>query len=142
MIVFLNVIFLISILNAECIVKDDVDLRAAPSKNAAVTWHVRKYFPLKKLEETQYWMKVVDLEGSKHWVQKMYLTNKYHCVIVKVSETRVKKSPGSTKTQDKYKEAALKYETFRFMSARKGWVRIKDVYGDSGWVLYKDVWVD
>ena len=40
------------------------------------------------------------------------------------------------------KESALKYETFKFMRAKKGWVQVKDVYGDIGWVLYKDVWVD
>ncbi|MCX6112672.1 MAG: SH3 domain-containing protein [Proteobacteria bacterium] len=141
MIIFLNMLFLMSGLNAECIIKNDVELRNAPNKHAAVTWKVRKYFPVKKLKETNYWMRVVDLEGDKHWVQKMYLTNKYHCVIVKVSESRLKKEPDS-KSEVKYKESALKYETFRFVSAKKGWIQIKDVYGDIGWIPYEDVWMD
>ena len=141
MIIFLNIFFLIYGLNAECIIKDSIELRSSPSKKAPVTWQVRKYFPVKKLKETEYWMKVLDLEGGRHWVQKMYLTNKYHCVIVKESETRIKDEP-TDESPPKYKESALRYETFKFMSAKKGWVQIKDVYGDTGWVLYKDVWVD
>ena len=141
MIIFLNMFFLIYGLNAECVIKDGAELRNAPSKHAAVTWQIRKYFPVKKLQETEYWIKVIDLEGDRHWVEKKYLTKKYHCVIVKGSETRIKKEPES-RSLDKYKESALKYETFKFMKARKGWIKIKDVYGDTGWVLYKDVWVD
>ena len=132
---------MISVLNAECIIKDGVELRSTPSKKAPITWQVRKYFPVKKLKETEYWMKVLDLEGGRHWVQKIYLTNKYHCVIVKESETRIKEGPDE-KSEAKYKESALRYETFKFISVKRGWVQIKDAYGDKGWVLYKDVWVD
>jgi SH3-like domain-containing protein len=146
MIFFLNIFFLAGLftagtLNAECIINDNVKLRIAPSKYAAVTWQVRKYFPVKKLGETEFWMKVLDLEGDKHWVPKMHLTKKYHCVIIKVSEARIKEEP-RIRAKDKYKESAYKYETFKFISAKKGWVQVKDVFGDIGWLSIKDVWVD
>ena len=146
MIFFLNMIlvtglFTAGTLNAECITSDNVKLRIAPSKYAAVTWQVRKYFPVKKLGETELWMKVLDLEGDKHWVFKQHLTKKYHCVIVKVTEARIKEEP-TKMAKDKYKESAYKYETFKFISAKKGWIQVKDVYGDVGWITLKEVWVD
>ena len=141
MLILFNMLFLLSGLNAECITQDGIELRASPSKRSAVTWQVRKYFPVKKISETNYWMHVVDFEGDKHWVQKAYVTKKYHCVIVATSECRIKREP-SDESEVKYKESALKYETFKFIKAKKGWIQIKDVYGDGGWLPYKDVWVD
>ncbi|MEI6093289.1 MAG: SH3 domain-containing protein, partial [bacterium] len=68
--IFLNILFLTSTLNAECIIKDNVELRKNPSLKAPVTWKVRQYFPVKKIAETKYWMKVMDLEKGRHWIQK------------------------------------------------------------------------
>jgi SH3-like domain-containing protein len=146
MMFFLNIFFLVGLftagtVDAECITSDNVRLRVAPSKYAAVTWKVRKYFPVKKIGETEYWMNVIDLEGDKHWVAKLHVTKKYHCAIVKVSEARIKEEPGK-RAKDKYKESANKYETFKFMSAKRGWIQVKDVHGDIGWIPYRDLWVD
>lgn len=140
-VMFYNLLLLTVNLNAECIVQDGVELRQAPSNKAVVSWQVRKFFPVKKIAETKYWMKVMDLDKDKHWVQKAFLTKKYHCVIVKVSETRIKKEPNES-SQDKFKESALMHETFRYIGSKKDWIYVKDVYGDTGWILYRDVWVD
>lgn len=138
---FYNLLLLTVSLNAECVIQDGVELRQGPSKKAPVTWQVRKFFPVKKIAETKYWMKVIDMDKNKHWVQKGFLTKRYNCVIVKVSESRIKKEPDET-SQDMFKESALKHETFKYIGSKKGWIRIKDVHGDTGWILYKDVWVD
>ncbi len=137
-------LYLIIILNLDsaCINKDGVRLRSRPSKRGTVTWQVRKFFPFKKLKnETKYWTQILDLHGNRHWVPKMHYTERYNCVIVKSYSTRIKVEPriGGKK---KYQEDAKKYDTFKFLSARRGWIEIEDVHGDTGWVRYKDVWVD
>jgi SH3-like domain-containing protein len=127
---------------SECIIQDGVKLRSRPSKRAPITWQVRKYFPFKKLKnQTKYWTQILDLHGKKHWVPKMYYTKRYHCVIVKSDETRIKQEP-KLGAKDKFQESAFKYETFKFISARRGWIQVEDVHGDTGWIMYKDVWVD
>lgn len=129
-------------LSSECVTKDGVGLRLRPSKKAALTWEVRKYFPFKKLKkETKYWTQILDLYGNKHWIPKMHYTKRYHCVIVKADESRIKEEPRIA-SKDKYREPAFKYETFRFLRAKRGWIKVQDVHGDTGWLLYKDVWVD
>lgn len=134
--------FLCLNLFSECIRHDGVKLRSLPSKKAAVTWQVRKYFPFKKLKnETKYWTQILDLHGKKHWVAKKDYTKRYNCVIVKANESRIKTDP-FIGAKDKFKESAYKYETFKFLKAKKGWIQVQDVHGDTGWLMYKDVWVD
>ncbi len=62
-------------------------------------------------------------------------------MIVRVDETRIKLEP-FIGAKDKFQESAYKYETFKFLKAKKAWIEVQDVHGDTGWLMYKDVWVD
>ena len=142
MIAFLMAFLLSTSLHAGCINRDEVALKATIGKRAPLSWKVRKYTPLKKLGEPYNgWVRVRDLEGDKHWVKQKDFTEKYHCVMIKNDSTMLKVGPGD-KYNDKFKEPAEKYETFRFLKAKKGWVHVRDVHGDTGWLKYSDVWTD
>ena len=140
---FLILSFLLSAsLHAGCIKSEGVLLKARFGKKAPTSWQVRKYTPFKRLGEPyKGWVHIKDFEGEKHWVKQKFFTEKYHCLIVKKDTTPIMVSPTS-KSNQKFKELAKKYETFRFLKAQKGWIHIKDVHGDTGWVRLSDVWVD
>jgi SH3-like domain-containing protein len=124
------------------VTRDGVILRAGFGKKAPVSWHVRKYTPLKKLGQPYNgWVRVKDLEGDKHWLKETFFTEKYHCVMIKSDRTAIRVGPG-LKYNEKFKEPGEKYETFKFIKAKRGWVEVKDVHGDIGWLKFSDVWVD
>lgn len=134
-------IFLSVSLHAGCVTKDGVFLRGRLGKKAPVSWQVRKYTPLKKLGQPYNgWMRVKDMEGDKHWIRQRFFTQKYHCVMVK-NTTPIRIAP-DIKAHEKFKEPAEKYETFKFLRAKKGWLKVMDVHGDVGWVKASDVWTD
>ncbi len=135
-------IFLSASLNAGCVTKDGVLLRGRYGAKAPVSWQVRKFTPLKKLGQPYNgWVRVKDLEGDKHWVRQNHFTEKYHCVMVKNDLVPIRIGPG-LKYSEKFKEPAEKYETFKFLKAKKGWVKVMDAHGDVGWLKYSDVWTD
>jgi len=139
----LLLIFLLSEpLQAGCITKDGVLLKSRLGKKAPTSWQVRRYTPFKRLGEPYNgWVHVRDFEGEKHWVQQKFFTEKYHCLIVRKDSTPIMVAPKKRSNQ-KFKQLAEKYETFKFLKVKKGWVQIKDVHGDTGWVLLSDVWLD
>ena len=135
--------FFISVsLHAGCITQDGVFLKAGFGKKAPTSWQVRKYTPFKRLAPTyKGWVYIKDFEGEKHWVEQKFFTEKYHCLIIKKDTTPIMAGPG-TKYNEKFKELAEKYESFRFIKAKKGWINIQDAHGDTGWVRLRDVWID
>jgi len=129
-------------LHAGCITNDGVVLKAHFGKKAATSWQVRRYTPFKRLGETyKGWIHIKDFEGQKHWVKQKYFTEKYHCLIIKKDSTPIMVSP-TVKSNQKFKQLAEKYETFKFIKIKKNWVQIKDAHGDTGWVRLRDVWID
>jgi SH3-like domain-containing protein len=106
-----------------------------------VSWKVRKFTPLKKLGVPYNgWVHVKDMEGDKHWIMQKFLTEKYHCLMVQ-NTTLIRTGPG-LKYNEKFKEPAEKYETFKFLRAKRGWIEVMDVHGDVGWLQASDVWTD
>jgi len=140
---FLILGFLLSAsLNAGCITQEGVLLKARFGKKAPTSWQVRKYTPFKRLGQTyKGWIHVRDFEGEKHWVEQKFFTEKYHCLVIKKDSTPIMVGPG-TKYNQKFKELAEKYEAFKFLKVKKGWIKIKDPHGDTGWVQLRDVWVN
>ena len=135
-------IFLSVSLHAGCVTKDEVPLKGRLGKNAPVSWKVRKYTPLKKLGQPYNgWVHVKDMDGDKHWIRQKFFTEKYHCLMVKNDRTPIRIAP-SLNSSEKFKEPAEKYETFKFLRAKKGWIEIMDVHGDVGWIKASDVWTD
>jgi len=129
-------------LYAGCVIRDNVPLKAGIDKKAKVAWLVRKYTPLKRIGEPYNgWVRVLDLEGDKYWVRQIFYTEKYHCAMVKTDRTLIRIGPGP-RFNEKFKQPAEKYETFKFLKAKKGWIKVKDVHGDFGWIKSSDVWVD
>ena len=61
--------------------------------------------------------------------------------MVKNDRTPIRIAP-SLNSSEKFKEPAEKYETFKFLRAKKGWIEIMDVHGDVGWIKASDVWTD
>ncbi len=139
---FIISLLLSTSLHAGCVTQDSVVLKSRLGKKAPTSWQVRRYTPFKRLGDPyKGWVHIKDFEGEKHWIRQKFYTEKYHCLMVKNDSTPIMTEP-TTKSNQKFREPAVKYETFKFLKVKKGWVQVKDAYGDTGWVRLRDVWID
>lgn len=124
---------------ALCTKSKKVNFRSGPGTHYKKTWTVSKYMPLEKVSQTRWWYQVKDFEGDYHWVLKSLISSKYKCVVVKKTWASLRTGPGKKFSRSKIYPKAEKYVTFKYVSKKKNWIKVKDkrVY----WVYKPLVWI-
>ena len=129
-----------SLAHALCVTGNNVNLRSGPGTKYEKTWEVQKYTPLQKVSQKGKWFRVKDVDGDTHWVYSPLVTSKYLCGTVKVGDANTRKGPG-TRFRKHKKFTILRYTSFRLLSTKKGWARVRESTGDTYWVFRKLIWV-
>ncbi len=144
MLVILTLVFFIPSLSvhALCVRVSKANLRKGPGKNYEVAWQVYMYMPLERIgrSTSKHWYAVRDADGDTFWVHKSLVTNSYKCAVVKVDKANVRKGPG-TRYSTVEDSPAQKYYSYRVISRKGSWVRLKDEWGSIGWIRKDLLWI-
>lgn len=124
---------------ALCTKSKKVNFRSGPGTNHPKTWSVSKYMPLEKVSQTRLWYRVKDFEGDYHWVLRSLVTSAYKCAVVKNLWASLRLGPGKKFARSKRYPRAEKYVTFRYLSQKNNWVKVKDK--KTYWVYKPLVWI-
>lgn len=116
-----------------------VNFRSGPGTHYKKTWTVSKYMPLEKVSQTRLWYQVKDFEGDYHWVLKSLVSSTQKCVVVKKAWASLRTGPGKKFSRSKVYPKAEKYVSFKYLSTKANWVRVKDkkIY----WIYKPLVWI-
>lgn len=141
-VVILAVLVLASSSAALCVTVSKANLRSGPGKGHDVAWQVYRYMPLEKVGQStdKRWYAVRDCDGDTYWIHRSLVTHGYRCAVVKVEKARVRKGPGTRYSTVK-DSPALKYYTYRVISSKKNWLRLRDEWGDTGWIRKDLLWI-
>jgi len=141
-VVVLSSLVLASSAGAFCVRVSKANLRSGPGKNYKMAWQVYMYMPLEKVGESsdKKWYAVRDCDGDTYWIHKSLVTRGYRCAVVNVDSARVRTGPGK-RFQTVRESPARRYYTYRVISSKKGWLRLRDEWGDTGWVREDLLWV-
>jgi SH3-like domain-containing protein len=124
-----------------CIDVETANLRSKPNAQSNITWVVPKHMPLKKVDEQDGWLRVVDAEGDAHWVHKSIVTYQRKCAVVKVNKANLRTAPGSKSPQVSFLPSVERYATLIYVKREGNWAKLKDDAGNSYWVYRKLIWV-
>ena len=145
--IFFLIIFLVVLIpalsvQALCIKVSKANLRAGPGKNYRTVWQVYMYMPLEKVGQAtnKNWYAVRDADGDTYWVHKGLVTNAYRCAIVNAEKVNVRKGPGTNygKVED---SPAQRYYSYRVISQKGKWTRVRDEWGSTGWIMNDLLWI-
>jgi SH3-like domain-containing protein len=115
---------------------ETVNLRAAPSTNAEITWQLKKGYPLKVVKRQGDWLQVKDFENDSGWIARNLTARTPHHV-VKAKIVNLRNGPG----EQHRVVARLTYgEVVRTLEHRNNWVRVEQPNGPRGWVSKKLLW--
>ena len=138
--VFSFLIILSNYSHALCVNVAEANLRNGPGTKYEKTWEVFKYMPFSKQTKKGNWYKVKDVDGDTHWIYRKLVTNKIQCAVVKVDKANIRSGPGKGYSQNAL-SPALKYDSFRVLTRKSSWVKVKDEFGDTGWIFRKLLWI-
>ncbi len=128
--------------HALCVKVSKANLRTGPGKSHKVSWQVYMYMPLEKVGHStdKNWYAVRDVDGDTCWIHKGLVTSRYRCAVVNVEKANVRKGPGTgyTKVQD---SPARRYYSYKVISKKRNWIRVRDEWGATGWIRKDLLWI-
>lgn len=143
--VVLSLVLLFSSTNSHalCVNVPTANLRGGPGEGYEVMWKVYRYMPLQKVGASLSgdWYAVKDVDGEVEWVHKSLVSSRNRCAVVKADTARIRTGPG-LKYQQKYKEPAVKYESFKVVQVNRDWVKVADGQNKVGWVYRDLLWLN
>ncbi|WP_312567271.1 SH3 domain-containing protein [Comamonas sp.] len=113
-----------------------VNVRQTPSTKAELAWELTEGYPMQVTQKKGNWLKVKDFEGELGWVYKPLTSQRAHH-IVKAKTANMRTGPG---TQHKKVATIHKYDLFKTMDKKNGWVKGKTSEGQVGWISKKLLW--
>jgi N-acetylmuramoyl-L-alanine amidase len=120
------------------IARDEVNVRAKPSKKAEVLYQASRGYPVLVKKRQKDWLYVEDWNGKKGWVYAK-LVSPISTTVIKVEEANVRKGP-SQKNASIAK--AKQGEIYKVLAERHDWVRIGYYLENEpvGWIHEDLVW--
>lgn len=126
--------------NKLCVTKDGATLKAAPKAGSATSWKVPKYMPLYATgKNSGEFLEVTDVDGERHWVNRLDVSTKLNCLVVKAALTTLRTGPGNDypRTPAGY---ADRYSAFLDLGGEDGWTMIADNEGGKSWINLDTIW--
>jgi SH3-like domain-containing protein len=129
--------------DALCVKTSVANIRSGPGTGYEKIWQVYRFMPLKKvgMSISGDWYAVRDVDGDVSWIHKTLVTGKHRCATVKSKTVNVRTGPGRNYAR-KFSEPARKYDSFRVLGKKRGWVKVKDEWNNVGWVNSRYLWTD
>ncbi len=120
------------------IAKDEVKVRAKPSKQAQVLYKATRGYPVLVKKRQQHWLYVEDWHGRKGWVYAK-LVSSIPTTVIKVDLANVRKGP-SQKNASIAK--AKQGEIYKVLASRNNWLKIGYYFENepAGWIHEDLVW--
>jgi len=114
----------------------EVNMRSGPGTRHAADWRLDRGYPLKVIGSEGSWLKVIDFENDKGWIQrKLTSSTPYHVVKVKTANMR------SEPTTRGRVIAKLAYgEVLKTLSRSGSWIKLQGKNGLRGWVSRSMLW--
>lgn len=141
-VLILSVLMIYGNVDALCVKVSKANIRTGPSTKYKAVWEVYKYMPFEKIgtSVSGSWYSVKDVDGDINWVHKNLLTQAFQCAVVKEAQVNIRTGPGTN-----YKETAdspaLQYYSFRVLSKKGKWTKVKDELGKIGWIHSDFLWI-
>lgn len=114
----------------------EVNMRSGPGPEHAADWRLDRGYPLKVIGRQGSWLKVIDFENDKGWINRA-LTNStpHHVVKAKVANMR------SAPTTSSRVIAKLAYgEVLKTLQRSGAWIKLQGQNGRRGWVSRSLLW--
>jgi len=142
-VIFVLAFFVLSsFAQALCVKVSTANLRAGPGTHYKVAWQVYMYMPLEKVGRStdKNWYAVRDSDGDISWIHKSLVTGNYRCAVVNVGKAKVRKGPGTgfAMVED---GPAGQYYSYRVISRKRGWVKLRDEWGATAWIRKDLLWI-
>ena len=128
---------------ALCVKVSVANMRSGPGRGYEKIWQVYRLMPLKKvgISVSGDWYAVKDVDGDVSWIYKTLVTDDWRCATVKSRTVNVRSGPGR-KYSRTFSEPARKYDSFRILTKKGVWVKVRDEWGSVGWINKRYLWFD
>lgn len=114
----------------------EVNMRSGPGTQHPADWRLDRGYPLKVIGSQGSWLKVIDFENDKGWINRAFTSSTpYHVVKAKVANLR------SEPTTRGRVIAKLAYgEVLKTLKRSGGWIKLQGPNGRRGWVARSLLW--
>ncbi len=112
------------------------NVRAAPSRKAAVLWQVARYHPFVVIRHQGEWYKCRDFEGDTGWLSQKVLCPAPTVIVVK-DDCNVRSGPG---TRNRVLFVVDREVPLKVIKRQGRWLKIQHEDGDKGWIHASLVW--
>ena len=85
-------------------------------------------------------MKVQDLDGHVHWVNRTQVSRKINCAVVKTKTARLRRGPGHNQPLAEL-ASADRYTSFVKVDRDGEWVKVRDSFNGTYWIHETAIWI-
>ena len=115
---------------------NEVNVRVGPSKEYPIKFtYNKKYFPVKILDKSGTWRKIIDFQNNSGWIHISQLSKKKSAINIKNNNIIYKKSTIFSKPIAKVESGKL----LIIKKCKEKWCKI-NASGYKGWVLKNSLW--
>lgn len=123
-----------------CVRSGKAPMYRQPARKSALSWVVGENMPLMATTQKGSWVKVIDLDGEHHWIEKKHLQYKSSCAVVKAGKAFLRVSP-SQKARLAELSTVEKYSSFKKIDRDGAWVHVQDEFQGKYWVHENVLWI-
>ena len=125
-----------------CTQVSTANLRVGPGTHYEIGWTVSRYMPLKKVGASLSgdWYAVEDVDNAILWIHRSLITAKQSCAVVNTEKVNMRTGPGMQYGK-LFLNPVEKYSSFRVLSRKGNWVRLKDSQNNIGWIHGDYLWI-
>lgn len=123
-----------------CVSRSRASLRSGPGANHTVTWVVARYMPFLQVAKKGPWLKVQDLDGEFHWINKNQVSSSLSCAVVKTKTAKLRRGPGHDQPLAGL-SSVDRYTPFQKIDRDDEWIKVRDDYRGTYWVHETNVWI-
>lgn len=115
---------------------DNANVRSGPGTHYKVSWKLEKWHPINITKQSGEWYHFEDFEGDTGWIHKS-LVGRTRTVIVTGDDCNVRAQPN---INGKIRFKSGRGVSYKVLSRKGDWVRIRHAGGDTGWIFGSLVW--
>lgn len=125
--------------------RDKLNVRAGPGTEHPIIMNYSKPYPIFVLDVARNgWVKVLDFDGDRGWIQPASLAFGPRYVITKTNQSNIRSGGGKGYEQFPVAFTAERGVYLQVVEEKDGWLHVKHDQGQEGWISSKLVfgWVD
>jgi SH3-like domain-containing protein len=114
----------------------EVNMRSGPGTDHAADWRLDQGYPLKVIGRQGNWLKVIDFEDDRGWINRAFTGSAPHHV-VKAKVANMRSEPT---TRGRVIAKLVHGDVLKTLTRSGGWIKLQGQNGLRGWVSRSLLW--